>query len=232
MNLVFTSLLSRLCAAQFLVLSLVASLMLSLLTSLSGCIAVKSAEEETAVTKGEASDQKPRIPSLPSKPSVQMSDDIVRSEVGDMVSTLPDAWSLMNTKTTAPQQVFAVATNHDYTLGLVYSLLYKEGSYDQTFQKEGIASIAKASFTKRERRNPYSKRIGEVEEVMVGTKHFGMYKYTTDNGATVNRVAVFRSALGNYYECTMTEFPFTGRKLPAREDSEQVFASVLAAIDY
>jgi hypothetical protein len=223
MNLAFIYTLSRLCAALCIVCGL--------MVNLSSCIAVKSAEQEAAVTKGEA-DQKPRIPSLPSKPSVQMSDDIVRSEVGDMVSTLPETWSLMNTKTTAPQQVFAVATNQDYTLGIVYSQLYKESNYDQTFQKEGIASIAKASLTRRERRAPYSKRLGEVEEVMVGTKRFGIYKYTTDNGATLNRVAVFRSALGNYYECTLTEFPFTGRKIPTREDSDQIFASVLAAIDY
>jgi hypothetical protein len=203
-------------------------------SSFTSCIAVKSTTEENAAVQGEQQEdpQKPKIPTLSSKPSIQMSDDLIRSEAGDMVSNLPAQWFLMNTKTIAPQQIFAVASNPDYTLGLVYSLLNKEPAFDQTFQKEGIASIAKAALLRRERRNPYTKRLGEVEEVMVGAKRFGLYKFTTDNGATVNRVAVFRSALGNFYECTMTEFPFTGRKIPAREESDIVFASVLATIDY
>jgi hypothetical protein len=241
------------------VLVVLIALGLTMLAGLTnGCIAVKDAStqngqdaqssETAAASKGEAganggtgssgangasgANGRAKLATLPSKPSVQMSDEIVRSEVGDMVSTLPAAWFLVNTKTTAPQAVFAVASNPDYTLGVAYSALYKEVSFDQIFQKDGIAGIAKASIVRRERRNPAMKKIGEAEEVLVGAKRFGLYRYTTDKGATVNRVAVFRSALGNFYECTVTEFPFTGRKIPAREESEQIFTSILAAIDY
>lgn len=196
---------------------------------LSACIAVKPPQEES-IAKEEGA--KPKIPILSSKPSIPMSDEIVRSEIGDMVSLLPAQWFLVNTKTAAPQAVFAVASNPDYTLGIAYSSLYKESNYDQLFQKEGLIPIAKSGMNKRERRNPAAKRLGDVEEVMVGTKRFGLYKYTTDNGATLNRVAVFRSSLGNYYECTLTEFPFTGRKLPSREEFDQIFTSILATIDY
>jgi hypothetical protein len=201
-----------------------------LMLTISGCIVVKSTPQEEQ--QEQENEKKPRIPMLPNKPSVEMSEELVRSEQGDMVCVLPATWFLLNAKANAPQAVFAVATNPDYTLGLAYSLLRKEDTFDQLLQKEGMAAIAKASMNRRERRTPATKLVGELREVMVGTKRFGLYNYTTDNGATLNRVAVFRSALGNYYECTLTEFPFTGRKLPTREESEEIFNSVLAVLDF
>ncbi len=196
----------------------------------SGCVVVKAQQEKETTSTGKKPEQ--RVTALSPKPTVPMSEEVVRSEIGDMVSLLPAKWFLLNTKATAPVSVFAVAVNPEYTVGLVYSSLRKEDGWDSTYIKFGIVGITKISLNKRERKSPATKSVGQMEEVSVGTKRFGIYKYTTDNGSTVNRVAVFRSSLGNFYECTMTEFSFTGRKLPSREETEQIYTSVLALIDY
>jgi hypothetical protein len=169
---------------------------------------------------------------LPSKPVVPMSDEVVRSEMGDMVSMLPDQWSLVNLETNMPTQVFSVAVNTQYTAGLIYSVLRKEDTFEQTYQKEGLTGIGKISLSKRDHKMRNIKRIGDFEEVLVGTKRFCTYRYTTDNGSTLSRVAVFRSSFGNYYECTLADMTFTGRKLIAREDMDNIYLSVLATIDF
>lgn len=199
----------------------------------SGCIVVKAQQDSAPQTSGKGrKNPEQRVVALTPKPNIEMSDEVVRSEIGDMVSVLPAKWFLLNTKTMTSPNVFAVAVNQDYTLGLVYSGLRKEEGFDSTYIKQGILGITKISLNKRERKAPSIKSVGQMEETVVGTKRFGVYRYTTDNGSTVNRVAVFRSSMGNYYECTLTEFTFTGRKVPARNVADDIYVSVLSMIDY
>ena len=200
------------------------------LCMLEGCVVVVQKQpQQNQQTK--VSSEKP-IRQLPSKPTIPMSDEVVRSELGDMVSLLPLEWSLVNIETNLPVQVFSVAVNNQYTASLIYSVLRKEENFDQTFQKDGLIGIGRISATKRDTKMRNIKRLGESEEVQVGSKRFCLYRYTTDNGATLNRVAVFRSSFGNYYECTLSDLTFTGRKLIPREEMETLYLSVLATIDF
>lgn len=204
-----------------------------LLWGMEGCVVVVQKQpqpntQSKATTKVE---EKP-LRQLPSKPTIVMSDEVVRSELGDMVSLLPQEWSLVNIETNLPVQVFSVAVNNQYTASLIYSVLRKEENFDQTFQKDGLVGIGRISATKRDTKMRNIKRLGEFEEVQVGSKRFCLYRYTTDNGATLNRVAVFRSSFGNYYECTLSDLTFTGRKLIPREEMESLYLSVLATIDF
>jgi PBP1b-binding outer membrane lipoprotein LpoB len=202
---------------------------------LSGCVVVMQKQDTAKAAQNQQSQQQqPQkvIRQLASKPVIAMSDEVVRSETGDMVSLLPSEWSLINLETNLPTQVFSVAVNSNYTASLVYSVVRKEETFDQTFQRDGLAGIAKISALKREHKMRNIKRLGEFEEVQVGTKRFCLYRYTTDNGSTLNRVAVFRSSFGNYYECTLTDMTFTGRKILPREESENIYLSVLATIDF
>lgn len=197
-----------------------------------GCVVVVQKQPQTQ-QKATAKEVVERpLRQLASKPTVVMSDEVVRSELGDMVSLLPAEWSLVNIETNMPVQVFSVAVNNQYTASLTYSVLRKEENFDQVFQKDGLAGIGKISASKRDFKMRNIKRLGEFEEVMVGTKRFCLYRYTTDNGATLNRVAVFRSSFGNYYECTLSDLTFTGRKLTPREEMENIYVSVLATIDF
>lgn len=199
-----------------------------------GCVVVVQKPQQTSAQQKTAANAETERPlrQLPSKPSVAMSDEVVRSELGDMVSLLPVEWSLVNIETNLPVQIFSVAVNNQYTASLAYSVLRKEENFDQIFQKDGLIGIGKISATKRDTKMRNIKRLGEFEEVQVGTKRFCLYRYTTDNGATLNRVAVFRSSFGNYYECTLSDLTFTGRKLIPRDEMENIYLSVLATIDF
>ena len=198
-----------------------------LLVVASGCVVVvqKQTPQNGAATET-------NLRQIPTKPSVQMSDELVRSELGDMVSLLPEDWSLVNIETNLPIQVFSVAVNSQYTASVVYSALRKEENFDERHKKEGIIAIGKISLSKRDSKMRNIRRIGDFEEVAVGAKRFCLYRYTPDNGATLARVAVFRSSFGNYYECTLSDLTFTGRKLVPREEMEEIFLSLLAAIDF
>jgi len=200
-------------------------------SAFTGCVVVVQKQPQTQ-QKTAAKEVERSLRQLASKPVVVMSDEVVRSELGDMVSLLPAEWSLVNIETNMPVQVFSVAVNNQYTASLTYSVLRKEENFDQVFQKDGLIGIGKISASKRDTKMRNIKRLGEFEEVVVGTKHFCLYRYTTDNGATLNRVAVFRSSFGNYYECTLSDLTFTGRKLTPREEMESIYVSVLATIDF
>ncbi len=199
---------------------------------LTGCIVVMQKQETSKAAQTQQQPQKPPVRQFASKPVVAMSDEVVRSETGDMVSLLPAEWSLVNLETNLPTQVFSVAVNPAYTASLVYSVVRKEENFDQVYQKDGLLGIAKIAEQKRQYKMRTIKRLGEVEEVQVGTKRFCLYRYTTDNGATLNRVAFFRSSFGNFYELTLSDMTFTGRKIMSREDADNVYASILATIDF
>lgn len=203
---------------------------LALSLMLTGCIVVMQKQETVKAAQNQQ--QKPPLRQMATKPVVQMSDEVVRSETGDMVSLLPADWSLINLETNLPTQVFSVAVNPSYTASLIYSVVRKEETFDQIYQKDGLIAITKIAAQKRENKMRNIKRLGEFEEVQVGTKKFCIYRYTTDNGATLNRVAVFRSSFGNFYEFTLSDMTFTGRKIMSREDAENVYVSVLATIDF
>jgi hypothetical protein len=193
----------------------------------SGCVVVVQKQ-----TPQNGADSKSSLRQIPTKPSVPMSDELVRSELGDMVSLLPEGWSLVNIEANLPVQVFSVAVNSQYTASVAYSVLRKEENFDERHKEEGIVGIGKISLSKRDSKMRNIRRIGDFEEVAVGAKRFCFYRYTADNGATLNRVAVFRSSFGNYYECTLSDLTFTGRKLMPREEMEEIFLSLVAAIDF
>lgn len=190
---------------------------------LPGCIIVKGEKEEAAEQSG----------AVAPRPSIPMSEEIVRSEQGDMIAFLPDAWFFMDVREKVSSSVFAVAVNPDYTASLVFSELRRDDALDEVFGREGLIGVARASFLRRERKTAgLVKNTGSFDVRSLGTKKFGVYEYTGANDAFPTRVAVFRSSLGNYYECTLAPLPFTGRTLPSKEEMEKIYSSVLTTIDY
>ncbi len=192
---------------------------------LSGCIIVKGSDEE----QGEQASV------VAPKPLLPMSDELIRSESGDMIAFLPASWFFMDVNEKVSSSVFAVAVNPDYTASLVFSELRRDDALEDAFQKEGLIGVARASYQKRERKTAgLVKNAGGFDVRMLGTKQFGTYQYSDAGAGNVlpTRVAVFRSALGNFYECTLAVLPFTGRKVPANEEMEKIYQSVLATIDY
>lgn len=192
---------------------------------LSGCIIVKGLDGE----------QQAQASVVAPKPVLPMSDELIRSESGDMIAFLPEAWFFMDVNDKVSSSVFAVAVNPEYTASLVFSELRKDDAIEEAFQKEGLIGVARASFQKRERKTAgLVKNAGGFDIRTLGTKQFGIYEYSDAGAGDVlpTRVAVFRSALGNFYECTLATLPFTGRKVPTTEDLEKIYQSVLATIDY
>lgn len=190
--------------------------------ALSSCLIVKK-EVET----------RERVVALSPKPTMEMADEIVHSETGDMVAKLPLDWFFLDVKEKVSSNIFAVAVNPDYTLSLVFSHARQEGGLDDVFENEGLIGVARESFLKRQRKTAGAvKRIGTLELVTIGTRKFGVYEYSNDNGATVTRVSVFRSSLNNFYEFAIVQHPETGRTIPSRVEIDNVFSAVMSTIVY
>lgn len=204
-------------------LALAASLAL-----LSGCIAVREQGSSSSAQEPDT-----RSVELSEKPAVPMSDELVRSDAGDMIALLPKGWFLVEPPANAPAGLIAVAVNPDYTLSLAFSSVRIEGLTDEEFEREGVLALVRRSVKRRQDRTGGAFRLTGTYDVMsMGTRRYGIYRGTTDNGLTNTSVAVFRSSLGAVYEVTLTPLLFLGRQLEQQQAVESIFTSVLATVDY
>lgn len=198
-------------------------LLLLMVILLPGCIIVKGGKE--------AGDE--RNSAVAPKPLIPMSEELIRSEPGDMIAFLPEEWFFMDVENKVSSNVFAVAVNPTYTASLVFSEMRHDDGIEVAYGKEGLIGVARASFQRRERKTAgVVKNIGNFDIRTLGTKQFGVYEYVSVGEVITTRVAVFRSSLGNFYECTLATLPFTGRTLLTNDEMEKIYFSVLATIDY
>lgn len=185
------------------------------------------------IVKGGKEVDDERSSAIAPKPIVPMSEELVRSESGDMIAFLPDEWFFMDVEEKVSSSVFAVAVNPTYTASLVFSEMRRDDGVEAVYEKEGLLGVARASFQRRERKTAgVAKSTGSFDVRTVGTKQFGVYEYVNAGEVIPTRVAVFRSSLGNFYECTLATLPFTGRTLLSNDEMEKIYFSVLATIDY
>lgn len=188
-----------------------------------GCIIVKHDEE---------TDIKQEI-SLSPKPNVKMSDNLVRSYKGDMISFLPKGWFLVNLEKELSQNVLAVAVNPDYSISAVFSSIRQNAAVTQTVEKEGLFGLARVAMERRERKSGGNcKLAGKYQKVKIGNHEFVKYEYTTTGGAIVAKSAVFISSIGEYYEFGLVPMSVNNDPLPSGKDMEDFFRSFLTSIKY
>ncbi len=190
---------------------------------LPSCIIVNETDSDTTSIVGTPSDS----------PQYPMSDTTVYPADGDMVALLPSGWFLIDVEELVSSDVFAVATNSDYSLSIVFARVRHDDELDRAFESEGVQGLARLSMMRREQRTVERlKRVGQFERVEYGVRQFGRYAFTTDDGATVTHVAVFRSLLNNVYEIALVQHPETGRVLPTEQTQQELFQSLLSTLVY
>ncbi len=190
-----------------------------------GCIIVKEKSQPT-------NDIEPKAILSP-KPEISMSDILVRSAKGDMLSTIPDGWFFANVEESVSPDVISVVINDDYTLSAVFSSLKHSPMFDDEFMKDGLFGLARASYARRERKTAGAvKLVGKYQNLELGNKEFVKYQFSSTGGATTGKAAVFASSRGEFYEFSLIPMTITGKPLPTEPEFDKIFRSFLAAIQY
>lgn len=188
---------------------------------LGSCIFVKVDEED---------DIAPTIKLSP-KPEISLSDQIVRSENGDMISFIPEGWFFIDTKEDVSSDIIAIAVNPEYTLAAVFSSIKKNIELDKVVEKEGLLGLARISMNRHNQKTAGQATLfGKYQRVEMGIHNFVKYNITTSGGALLTRAAVFQSALNNYYEFALVPMEFRKKKLPSESEINMIFRSIMTTI--
>ena len=194
------------------------------LTAMSSCIVVIHEEQRTEI--------EPEL-NLSPKPLLRMSDNIVRSDKGDMIAFLPEGWFLVDVESKMNSDVIAVAVNPDYTLTAVFSHLRNNELVSETINKEGLYGLARLSLEKRENKTVgIVKQIGKYQTINMGSQEFVKYEYSSTGGALIAKSAVFISTTGDYYEFSLIPVNVMNNIQPSIREVDEIFQSFLASINY
>ncbi len=198
-------------------------LLLAIPVFITGCIVVKE--------KG-AEERQPVI-NLSPKPEIPLSDELVRSESGDMIALLPEGWFFVDISDKVSANIFAAAVNPDYTLAAVFTKIKQDERTRQVVEREDTIGLARISMeVHMQKTGGNIKQIGKFNTVHMGLNTFVTYEYTTTGGALNTKAAVFISRLKNYYEFAIMPMNITGNPLPTKLEIEKIFRSVLTSIQY
>lgn len=189
----------------------------------SGCIVVKHRTVADEVT----------LVNLSPKPEIPMSDKLVRSKKGDIIAFLPQDWFFVDVEEKASADVFAVAVNPDYTLSAVFSTIRKNEVTDSVVIKEGLLGLARTSLSYHENKTAGAvKQLGRYSLIQLGTMSFAKYNFSNSSGALVTQTAVFKSSINQYYEFSLIPMNISGKPLPAQNEIDKIFNSIIATIQY
>lgn len=171
------------------------------------------------------------------KPEIPMSDVILRSNKGDMVSYIPEGWFFIDTEQRSPSETIAVISNPEYSLCAVFSTLNFTGiSLDKSDKENNVDilfDVARESFSRRAKKTGDAvKLIGKYQNLQIGNKDFVKYEFSTTGGALVAKSAVFVSSIGQFYEFSLVPMNILGNEIPSKKEFDKIFNSFLAAIQY
>lgn len=193
------------------------------LITLSSCVIVKKFE----------SDSREPIVKVSPKPIVSMQDEVIRSEEGDMIASIPTEWFYVQLNNKATAGTIAVATNKDYSLTAVFKKLVTTSELEKLFNEEKEYGIAKFSYSQKADKTggacQLTSKYGTLE---AGNLKYGTYRYSNTGGALTARTAVFRTNINNYYELTLVPTDIKGMSFPTEIDQENIFKSIIATMKY
>ncbi len=179
----------------------------------------------------EGEDVAPEIKISP-KAEIEMSDEVVRSQKGDMIAQLPQNWFFVDLGKKLDTEVFATAVNPDYNLSAVFSIMPTDKQMEKVIKKEGLIGAARISLDKRNKTSDSGVKLaGKYQVINAGTLQFAVYQFTT-SGAINAKTAVFRSQMGVYYEFSLIPMIVNGNPLPPQDEIDKIFQSILATLKY
>ncbi|MCS7176085.1 MAG: hypothetical protein NZ960_00430 [Candidatus Kapabacteria bacterium] len=167
---------------------------------------------------------------LTPEPGIPLNPDPVRSAQGDVLLFLPKGWFPLELGDKAPRGIVAVGVNPEYTLAVTVAKLYPRAPSD-TARQYDLLELARQSFVRRQMKTAVGIRlIGDFAIVRVGQKAFATYRFA-GVGRHV-RVAVFVSLLGVAYEVALVPLLLRVIEPPPEEEQEQLFESILRALQF
>ncbi|MGB9771108.1 MAG: hypothetical protein ACPLX7_03915 [Candidatus Kapaibacteriota bacterium] len=167
------------------------------------------------------------------KPSIQISDEAIRAERGDMIAFLPVGWFLVDTEDKAPSNVFAVSVDPDYTLSIVFSRLTNKIDVQNILKNQGLLGIATKCFEIKQLKSVNNIRlVGNFEPIKNGSQKFYVYKYENIVNKLIGKSAVFVSALNEVYEFSLVQINIKEKQTISNQEFDKVFYSVLSTIKY
>ncbi len=171
--------------------------------------------------------------SLSPKPVLPMSEQIVRSAKGDMISQIPVGWFFVDVESKTSPDVIAVAVNPEYNLSAVFSSIKHIPAVDDDLENEGLYGLARLCLTRRERKTGGSvKLFGKYQQINMGNQEFVKYEFSSTGGAVKAKAAVFISNSDEFYEFALIPMNINNNQLPQQLDIDDVFKSILATIKY
>ncbi len=171
--------------------------------------------------------------SLSPKPVLPMSEQIVRSIKGDMISQIPEGWFFVNVENMTSPDIIAVAVNPEYNLSAVFSSVKLIPSVDDDMGNEGLYGLARLCLSRRERKTGGAVRLyGKYQQINMGNQEFVKYEFSSTGGAIKARAAVFVSNMDQFYEFALIPLSVNNNKLPQQIEIDDVFKSILATIKY
>jgi hypothetical protein len=169
---------------------------------------------------------------LSPKPEVEMSDELIRSDKGDMIAFLPKDWFFIDTSNKISAEIFTVAVNPKYNISAVFSTLAVNPESLAAIEKEGLVAAARMSLAKHKSNSDKSlELVGKYQIVDAGTLQFATYSFTT-NGIVNASAAVFLSKSGTYYEFSLLPMIVNQNPLPEQKEFDKYFRSILATIKF
>ncbi len=200
-----------------------------LIFGFSSCIVVKEQVDEEQDFEQSAI--------LSPKPEIPLSDIILRSNKGDMVSFIPKDWFFIDTEERSSADVLAVVCNPEYSLCAIFTAVnipaLKINSEEKKINVDILFDVARECFARRAQKSAGAvKLIGKYQNLQIGNKDFVKYEFSTTNGAIVAKSAVFASSIGQFYEFTLLPMTILGNEIPTQKEFNKIFNSFLAAIQY
>lgn len=170
---------------------------------------------------------------LSPKPTIEMSETLVRSQKGDMIAFLPKDWFFVDLEDKISSDVFAVAVNPDYTLAAMFLVIKPNEELNQQVKKEGLIGLARYSIARKQDKTADAvKLLGKYTAINMGTLSFCKFNYSTKQENITSSSAVFISSLGEFYEFALVPLTVRNTAISGILDSEKIFHSILTTIQY
>lgn len=199
------------------------SLTLLVTISLFGCLFVKAPETKVDVQNVD----------LSPLPEVTMGEEMVRTRSGDMIAMLPQGWVFLDSRSKSSADVVAVAVDPEYKISAVFSLISGSDVVPDSVERDGLLGLARRAYAKHVRKTGGAVQLsGTYSSVHVGTKHFGLYEFTSSGGALRTRCAVYTSSVGNNYQFSLVPLNVSGRENAPDAEIQRIFRSILTTIQY
>lgn len=197
-------------------------LILVLISFLSSCIIVKYDKQQKKDVKKVVLSQKPRI---------AMSNQVVRSDFGDLICYIPQDWFFVDVQTRP--EVFSTSVNQDYSLSLVFDELKSNSDLNSLIQSRDYIELAKYSLSEQKSRATGKlDLVNDYEVVQVGELKFVTYYTTNTSGALLSRTALIITEFDHCYRMTLLPMDIIGKPIPMIQQIDIIFESILTTLKY